>query len=36
MPYSVKLSTLSRADVIEVLLMLKVPLAQCPKIEDLF
>ena len=36
MPYSVKRLFKISQDVIEVLLMLKVPLAQYPKIEDLF
>ena len=36
MPYSVKRLFKTNKDVIEVLLMLEVPLAQYPKIEDLF
>ena len=37
MPYSVKrLFKINKGGREEVLLMLKVPLAQCPKIEDLF
>ena len=36
MPYSVKRLFKINKDVIEVLLMLEVPLAQYPKIEDLF
>ena len=35
-PYSVKRLIKINKDVIDVLLMLEVPLAQCPKTEDLF
>ena len=36
MPYSVKRLFKINKDVVKVLFMLEVPLAQCPEIEDLF